>query len=182
MNELFKGKPFSYYEGLDKRTKEYKEYIEYIKNSLTEETLQEEALEEIKEKQVEYTIEKGLGDVIEDITTKTGIKWAVKKLFGEDCGCEKRSQEMNSNINLRFFSKRRGNELTEKEFLFLVDYFSLKQGQKHSFEDVKQMQDVYKRVFNESPSKKYTTCGSCVKGMEQNLEKVLEYYKSELKK
>ena len=41
-----------------------------------------------------------LGDLVEVITTYTGIKWIVKKLtkwFGyEDCGCDKRKAQLNS--------------------------------------------------------------------------------------
>tara|TARA_R110002126_G_scaffold88093_4_gene211293 strand:- start:60 stop:203 length:144 start_codon:yes stop_codon:yes gene_type:complete len=40
-----------------------------------------------------------LGDFIEKITTYTGIKWLVKKttkMFGiEDCGCDKRKNQLN---------------------------------------------------------------------------------------
>jgi hypothetical protein len=36
-----------------------------------------------------------LGDLIEKITTVTGIKWLTKKLFGEDCGCEERKNKLN---------------------------------------------------------------------------------------
>ncbi len=36
-----------------------------------------------------------LGDLIEKITTYTGIKWVVKKIFGEDCGCDKRKDKAN---------------------------------------------------------------------------------------
>lgn len=40
-----------------------------------------------------------LGDFIEKITTYTGIKWLVKKItkmFGiEDCGCDKRKNQLN---------------------------------------------------------------------------------------
>ncbi len=37
----------------------------------------------------------GLGDLIEKITTYTGIKWVVKKIWGEDCGCDKRKDKAN---------------------------------------------------------------------------------------
>tara|TARA_R110000737_G_scaffold220961_1_gene236535 strand:- start:115 stop:264 length:150 start_codon:yes stop_codon:yes gene_type:complete len=41
-----------------------------------------------------------LGDLIEKITTYTGIKWIVEKstkLLGyKDCGCEKRKKSLNS--------------------------------------------------------------------------------------
>ena len=41
----------------------------------------------------------GLGDLIEKITTFTGIKWLVKKttkMFGiNDCGCDSRKKRLN---------------------------------------------------------------------------------------
>jgi hypothetical protein len=40
-----------------------------------------------------------LGNLIEIITRYTGIKWIVKKLFGEDCGCKERQDKLND-INL----------------------------------------------------------------------------------
>jgi hypothetical protein len=39
-----------------------------------------------------------LGNLIEIITTYTGIKYIVKKvskLLGKDCGCDKRKEELN---------------------------------------------------------------------------------------
>lgn len=39
-----------------------------------------------------------LGNLIETITTYTGIKYIVKKvskLLGKDCGCNKRKEELN---------------------------------------------------------------------------------------
>ena len=36
-----------------------------------------------------------LGNLIELITTYTGIKWLVKKIWGEDCGCEDRKNKLN---------------------------------------------------------------------------------------
>jgi hypothetical protein len=38
---------------------------------------------------------KGLGDTIEKITVKTGIKKVVKAVAGEDCGCNKRRDTLN---------------------------------------------------------------------------------------
>ena len=40
-----------------------------------------------------------LGDLIERITYYTGIKWLVKKVFGNDCGCDERQNKLNG-INL----------------------------------------------------------------------------------
>ena len=41
----------------------------------------------------------GLGDIVEKVTTYTGIRWVVYQLsrvFGFDCGCEKRKEKMNN--------------------------------------------------------------------------------------
>jgi hypothetical protein len=37
----------------------------------------------------------GLGDVIDKITTVTGIKYAVKAVAKENCGCEARRKKLN---------------------------------------------------------------------------------------
>jgi hypothetical protein len=36
-----------------------------------------------------------LGNLIEIITQYTGIKWLVKKIWGADCGCERRKNKLN---------------------------------------------------------------------------------------
>ena len=36
-----------------------------------------------------------LGDLIERVTHYTGIKRIVKKIWGEDCGCDKRQENLN---------------------------------------------------------------------------------------
>jgi len=38
---------------------------------------------------------KGIGTIIDKITTLTGIKKLVKFIFGEDCGCEERKNKLN---------------------------------------------------------------------------------------
>ena len=63
----------NYYNSLDKRSKEYKQW---------------------KLSQIEFTETVGLGDVIDKITTKTGIKKVVKAIV-KDCGCDKRKDKLN---------------------------------------------------------------------------------------
>jgi hypothetical protein len=41
-----------------------------------------------------------LGDRIEQITTVTGIKWIISKLFKKDCGCKERKEKLN-NLNIK---------------------------------------------------------------------------------
>ena len=37
-----------------------------------------------------------LGNALEFIFKYTGIKWIVKKIWGEDCGCEERKEALNN--------------------------------------------------------------------------------------
>ena len=37
-----------------------------------------------------------LGNIVEFITTYTCIKWLVKKIWGNDCGCDKRKEDLNN--------------------------------------------------------------------------------------
>tara|TARA_A200000159_G_C7258747_1_gene312096 strand:- start:398 stop:538 length:141 start_codon:yes stop_codon:yes gene_type:complete len=36
-----------------------------------------------------------LGDLVYYITYYTGIRWVVKKIWAEDCGCDKRRDDWN---------------------------------------------------------------------------------------
>lgn len=37
-----------------------------------------------------------LGTTLEKIFKFTGIAWVVKKIWGEDCGCEERKQKLDN--------------------------------------------------------------------------------------
>lgn len=41
-----------------------------------------------------------LGTLLERVFKITGIKWLVKQIFGEDCGCEERRDKMD-NFNFK---------------------------------------------------------------------------------
>ena len=69
----------SYYENLDKRTKEYKTWLE------------------IKQSQIDNQVT-GAGDVVEAFTKATGIKRVVEKVAevtGKPCGCSERRDSLN---------------------------------------------------------------------------------------
>jgi len=36
-----------------------------------------------------------VGDIIERFTYYTGIKFIVKKIWGDDCGCDERQKKLN---------------------------------------------------------------------------------------
>ena len=88
---------------MDKRTKRYKEQQKKLQDKIDNK---------------EAFVDKGLGDKIEEIAAKTGIKKAVKKVFGEDCGCKERKEKLNSKIRFRFpivrcFTEEQFNQWTD---------------------------------------------------------------------
>ena len=72
----------------DKRTKEYKQWKKNHEAGIS-----------------------GLGDVVEKITTATGIKKAVKFLANEDCGCDERKEKLN-----KLFPRQKPECFTEQEY------------------------------------------------------------------
>lgn len=87
----------------------------------------------------------GLGDVIEDIAKKTGIKKAVKYVFGDDCGCEERKKKLNKiKLPIRVKAKRCFNEDQYKAFKEYRERRTLK---RWSQEDIQLLVDLYAHVF-----------------------------------
>ena len=91
----------NYYKGLDKRTTEYKTWAKF--NKLRNEP-------------------KGLGDTVEKVLEATGVKAVVKKLFGEDCGCDERKEMLN-----KIFPYNRTPQrcLTEEQYTEYQNYQSI---------------------------------------------------------
>ena len=57
-----------------------------------------------------------LGDLVYYITYYTGIRWIVKKIWGEDCGCDKRRDDWND-IDLDLWNQNtenNGNNLRQR--------------------------------------------------------------------
>ena len=48
----------------------------------------------------------GLGDIVERITKATRIKWIVERIWGDDCGCDERKDQLND-IELPKMIKRK---------------------------------------------------------------------------
>ena len=111
----------------DKRTKEYKEW---------------------KKRQ------EGLGDTIEKITEATGIKKVVKKLFGDDCGCEERKQMLNV---LKPYSC-----FTESEFNYFQEYYNERYKPEYfNKKDVDFILKTHRRIFR----KTIHICMNCNSGI-----------------
>lgn len=85
---------------------------------------------------------KGLGDTIEQITEATGIKTAVKAVFGDDCGCDARKDKLNK----LFPYSRQPECLTQDE----IDYLSSGVLRKTSlnYDQRVRIAEIHSRVFN----------------------------------
>lgn len=85
---------------------------------------------------------KGLGDTIEQITEATGIKTAVKAVFGDDCGCDARKDKLNK----LFPYSRQPECLTEDEIDFLSSGVLRKTSL--NYDQRVKIAEIHSRVFN----------------------------------
>jgi hypothetical protein len=133
------------------------------------EIVKDEAQELVNE--IKEDVAEGLGDTLEKVFEKTGIKKLVKFIAGEDCGCDERKKKLNE-----LFPYRKANCLTEEEYLILEDFFVKGSGEiKPSTQ--KSLLTVYNRVLNlrQEP----TSCSSCWRNIINQLKKVYNQYKDE---
>ena len=118
---------------------------------------------------------KGLGDTVEKFTEATGIKSVVKYVFdklGKDCGCDKRKEKLNQ----MFKYKSNPQCLNESEYNYLKDFFKVaKQTLKQ--EEQREILKISNRVFNEKIE--MSSCGSCVRELIKQMQRLYDIYKEE---
>jgi len=133
-----------YYKSLDKRTKEYKEWKDNFNNQTST----------------------GLGDVVETITEKTGIKKAVKFIAGEDCGCEERKEKFNK-VRFRFKPVRCFSENNFNAWTKLRDH-------KGNFtnEHITLIHKCYEELF----ARKFERQSCCYDSFYKEIDRVYEQY------
>jgi len=85
---------------------------------------------------------KGLGDTIEQITEATGIKTAVKAVFGDDCGCESRKDKLN-----KLFPYSRQPECLNEDEIQYLSSGVLRKSQLNHDQRVR-IAEIHARVFN----------------------------------
>jgi len=105
----------------DKRTKEYKQWKKNHEAGVS-----------------------GLGDVVEKITTATGIKKAVEFIFrdGRDCGCDRRKEKLN-----KLFPRKKPECFTEREYKLMKIAIETNKN-KFTPDELKVYVDIYNRIFN----------------------------------
>ena len=115
----------------------------------------------------------GLGDTVEKISKKTGIKKIVDKVFdklGTDCGCEARKTKLNS-----IFRYEKPECFNEEDFNVVHEAIETKKN-KFSPQEQEEFVDIYTRVFPNLSRPECTPC-SFKNEVYNRLVKVYNTYK-----
>ena len=115
----------------------------------------------------------GLGDTVEKVLEVTGVAKVAKWLLGEDCGCDERKAKLNE-----LFPYRKALCLEENEFSYLNEWFNKNTDRVTPIEQV-ELFKIHSRVFQ--VRNELTSCPSCVLERINDLRKVYNQYKDELK-
>jgi hypothetical protein len=177
-------KPDSYYENLDKRTKEYKEWK---KAKEEEEKLGaniKEQIDKIKSFQAEHVRElevggdapehTGFGDIIENFTKKTGIKKAVEWFSdktGIDCGCDERKEKLNK----LFGYGKKANCMTKEQFDNWTEFKKLNPN-KLNGKERKTVANLHAELFNHKVIEPCTCNPKAWIKMIEGIDKIYETY------
>ena len=133
------------------------EVVEIVKDEATE------LVNDIKE-----DVAKGLGDTLEKVFEKTGVKKLVKFIAGEDCGCDERKKILNE-----LFPYRKANCLNQDEFEILENFFTSNKTELSPSIQYKLL-TIYNRVLN--AKQEMTSCSSCWRDFIGQLRKIYNEY------
>ena len=145
---------------------EYEDKVEDIINAIVSPLTQDALQEKHDNKPI------GLGDMVDKVTTVTGIKKLVKFIAGDDCGCDERKETLN---NLQYSVRREPKCLTEEEYSYLNTFFNREsKNTVRASENVK-LTSIHNRVFG-LKSTGVSSCSKCVIQIVTDLTKVYETY------
>ena len=114
---------------------------------------------------------KGLGDMIDSITTKTGIKSVVNKISevtGIPCNCE----ENRKKLSQMFPNFRNIRQFTEDEIKIYEEVFPTTNSGLLTPGEKTVISALYHSVFGEPPQ--WKSCSPCNKQIIKNLKRVYE--------
>lgn len=112
---------------------------------------------------------KGAGDIVESITTATGIKAVVDtvaKALDTDCGCAARKETLN-----KLFPNRKLNDLSTEDYDYLTEWYSVKRSSVNTKQQ-NMLVDIYNRVFN--AKRKVSNCSPCIASVNRELKKIYD--------
>jgi len=142
-------------------------------------------------KQVKVQTSKGLGEIVENITEKTGIKKVVEVFTnGKDCGCDKRKEKLN---DIKVKGSLKINCMSEEQYNLYDEFvknrkITLLGGNeaKGTVEDkqINMLSEMYANLTNQPA---YKICRGCSNSKPliriiEVLDKVYNIYKEELNK
>lgn len=134
-----------------------------------------------KQKKVKIDSGKGLGDTIEQITAKTGIKKLVEVFSnGKDCGCKERKVALNKMFSYKLTARC----FTEDEYNKWTEFKEGIKDLKINKQQTDYLSSFYSSLFNVPEYKICLTCpGSLQKAIKfiDNIDKVYNLYKEQLK-
>lgn len=134
---------------MDKRTKEYKDWKKKHDNSPD-----------------------GIGDTIDAITSKTGIKKVVKAIFNDDCGCDERRRKLN-----RVFPYKPKGCFTEHQYIAWTEFRNRPNKNVVNPDDQKLIHELLKDIYMIAIKNKCASCnGSMYKRWIQMIDKFYESY------
>ena len=111
----------------------------------------------------------GLGDLVEKVTEVTGIKKAVKAVFGDDCGCDERKEKLN-----KLLSFKTAECLNEDEYKVLDTFFARNPNDIRPSE-WRSIVPIGRRIFNQRINDDMG-CGGCVREVVGKLKRIYETY------
>lgn len=118
---------------------------------------------------------KGLGDTIEKATKATGVKKAVEKVFGKDCGCEERKEKLNKLFPYYNKEKACMNEEQIKYYEGFKEQYLTKNSNTIPHEKMKEFIDLYNTIFQTNVKE----CLGCnAKTYYERIEKVYQKLKA----
>ena len=155
-----------YYEGLDKRTKEYKEWAKFNRIG----------------NDVEYTPE-GLGTNIEKVLKVTGVKKVIDSVF-DDCGCQDRLDNLNDPLIKQKRPPLRC--LTESQYNDYQEYKTNRTLNVWKENEIELLINLYAHVFalqynNKDLCRNCSGSGKILFRMSKELDVVYESYKKDIK-
>lgn len=158
-----------YYDNIDKRTKDYREYKDWLSKNT-------EANYDVLRKNVEEENAIGLGDVVEKVAEKTGVKKIVDVLsdaLGVDCGCDERKEKFNM---LGKWRRKKVNCISESDYNWIKDYIKNGKG-KYTYEQRVRIVSIHNNIFN--TRHKTSNCSPCMNGFMRNIEDYLNIWENE---
>ena len=138
---------------IDKRTKAYKDAQKALKQQGDTNTPAKE------EKPSE-----GLGDTIEKVLSKTGVKKIVDWMTdGKDCGCDKRQAWLNEKFRYK------AQCLVKSEYEYLIEYNKRHNPKRFESNDIRILLNIHHRTLGVRP-KVCINCNSGIKVMNDVVE------------